>query len=163
VTGPLKELPASAIVWLAVLSAVLIASIGFTTLMLAEAGVIDNVGQSAGAVIIMGRLRLAVPLAPLFVAIFAARLSVAVPGAALALPVSVNVQEIAPDEFTLGALQVAVNPFGSPETKVMVDPEAPGGRTTPPAGFAVTMMVELASDCMDTEAGKAASVTPGSC
>jgi hypothetical protein len=49
VTGPMKEVPASATIWLAVLSAVPIAPIGFTTLMLADEGIIDNVGEAPWA------------------------------------------------------------------------------------------------------------------
>jgi hypothetical protein len=91
---------------------------------------------------------MALKVSPVLEITFAVRLSVEEPGAAAELPDRIIVQTTAPAEFTVGKLKVAVKPLGSPETTLMVDPVAPAGKTTPPAGVAVTVTVVVAAAAM---------------
>jgi hypothetical protein len=86
-----------------------------------------------------------------------------VPATALALPVSVSVQETAPEAENAGELQLAVMPAGNPEAIETVAPVALEGITTPPRGVTVTVSVAVASDCMESEVGETLSWIPGAC
>lgn len=130
-----------------------------------ETGLEAAATVSAGAVsvTVIGTLALAAYAAPVFAVTFALRLSVADPAAAVELPVSVSVHTTAPVEFTLGELHEAVNPFGSPEATLMLDPAAPLAAVSPPTGTAVTVTLAVDRDCTATEVGEAASVIPAAC
>jgi hypothetical protein len=65
-------------------------------------------------------------------AMLALRLRVDGPAIALELPASDKTHDTTPDALTTGKPHDAVNPFGNPETKLMLDPAAPLGTLTPP-------------------------------
>lgn len=110
-----------------------------------EAVVAASVGA---AVTVMGRFTTALKESPVLEITFAVKLNVDVPTAAAELPVKVNVQFTAPAEVTVGELNAAVKPLGSPETTLIVEPVAPAGNVTPPAGVAA--MVTVALEIADT-------------
>jgi hypothetical protein len=138
------------------------------------------------AVIVKGTAWLAVQTAAVGQAVTrATRFSVALPACAAELPVRVSVQVAAPAALTVGALQVAIKPWGSPETRLMLTPPPPqpvmenplsGGRmplraegsrpgpgfaeaVTLPEGVAVTVTVAVESEDMESAVGVTASST----
>lgn len=72
---------------------------------------------------------------------------------------SVSVHVITPELATLGALHVAVKPFGSPDAMLIFSLLA----ATPPTGVAVTVTEVVDNDCTEIAVGETASVTPGAC
>jgi hypothetical protein len=91
------------------------------------------------------------------------RLSVALPAAAVPLPVNVSVQTTAPALVTEGALHDAVNPFGIPDATLIVDPAAPLATVNPPNGVPVTVTVAVPRDNIETDPGATASLIAGAC
>lgn len=91
------------------------------------------------------------------------RVSVALPAAAVELPVNVSVQTTAPALVTVGALHDAVNPFGNPDATLIEDPAAPLATVNPPNGVPVTVTVAVPSDNIDTDPGATASLIAGAC
>jgi hypothetical protein len=91
------------------------------------------------------------------------RLSVALPAAAAGLPVKVSVHTTAPALVTEGALHDAVNPFGNPDWTPIDDPAALLATVNPLNGVAVTVTVDVPSDCIDTDPGATTSATVGVC
>jgi hypothetical protein len=91
------------------------------------------------------------------------RLSVALPAAAVALPVKVSVHTTAPALVTEGALQDAMNPFGNPDATLIVDPTALPATANPPIAVPVTVTVAVPSDCIVTDTGATASLMAGAC
>jgi hypothetical protein len=110
---------------------------------------------------VSGKFALTVSAEPLFGTSFAESPSVAVPAAAVELPVSVSVQTTAPAEVTDAELQLAVTPFGSPDATLMLDPAAPLATAAPPAGVAATVTMVEPADCIEAAVGVTASVKPG--
>jgi hypothetical protein len=115
---------------------------------------------------------------------------VELPDAAVELPVRVSVQAIVPEAFTVGALHVAVKPWGSPDSKRMLAPVTPrtgvfrsgermplGGPVNwlasesgaladtaiPPTGVAVTVTVAVDRESTESAEGDTASWIPGAC
>jgi hypothetical protein len=138
------------------------------------------------SVTVKGTDRLAVQTAAVAQAVTrATRFSAALPASAAELPVRVSVQVTAPAALTVGALQVAVKPWGSPETRLTLTPPPPhpvmesplsGGRmplraegrrpvpgfaeaVTLPQGVAVTVTVAVESADMESAVGVTASST----
>jgi hypothetical protein len=64
---------------------------------------------------------------------------------ALTLPLRLTVQVTTPEE-TVGALQEAVMPVGSPDTTVPLEPDPLVATVTPPTGVAVTVNVAVPID-----------------
>jgi hypothetical protein len=83
-------------------------------------------------VTVMGNVLVAVYVLPLVAATLAPKLSVDEPPTALELPASDKTHDTTPDELTVGEPHDAVNPFGNPETTLMLDPAAPLAAFTPP-------------------------------
>lgn len=82
---------------------------------------------------------------------------------AAVLPVMVRVQLTPPFPFDEAALQAAVKPVGSPETRLMLAPERLVGSVTLPNGVAVSVKVAEDMERTVCAAGETSSVTPGAC
>jgi hypothetical protein len=110
-------------------------------------------------VITMGRLALVLYTLPVLDVNDPARLRVDVPAMAPALPVSVSVRNKIPVDVNPGAPQVAVMPFGNPETMLSDDQPELTTNTTPPRGAAVTVTVAVERDPIDSVCGDTAKAT----
>jgi hypothetical protein len=130
---------------------------------LTELDAVESVSVGGVCETVRGRFAFTEIAEPLFGAIVAVNPSVAVPAAAVELPVRVSVHITAPAVFTDAELQLAVIPFGRPDTTLMLEPAAPLATAAPPAGVAVTFTVVELSDCIDAAVGEAARVKFGAC
>jgi hypothetical protein len=130
---------------------------------LTELDAVESASVGGVCETVSGRFAFTVIVAPLFGATFAVSSSVAVPAAAVEVPISVSVHTTAPAEVTDAELQLAVIPLGSPDATLMLDPAAPLATAAPPTGVAATVTVVDPTDCIDAAVGDTLSVKLGAC
>lgn len=111
-------------------------------------------------VTVRGRFTLALYTLPFLDAKDPVRLRVDVPAMAFALPVSVSVRKTAPEEVTPAVLHAAVMPFGNPEAMLMGDEPPLVANAAPPKGVAVTVIVAIEREPIDSVCGDTANTTP---